>query len=325
MTRKVNGSDHAGDKKLMRVLRNYKDVPEDCRNAVVALGNFDGVHRGHQSVLAMAREIARDLKVPLGVLVFEPHPRVFFQPETPAFRLTLLSEKARQLGNTGVDIVMAFEFDREMADTSAEDFVVQILGKNLGVRHVVRRTALEHGFDATFISPFLVDGEICSSSRVRACLREGQPAQAASLLGHWWTIEGEVLTGDQRGRLLGFPTANLSLQDYVEPKFGVYAVRVRIVDENGNVTETHDGVANIGRRPTFDKDDVTLEVHIFDFAKDIYGLKVSISLVEFLRPERKFDGLDSLKAQIAIDSDQARETLALEECASDRFFDGAII
>ena len=322
----------------MRVLRNYKDVPEDCRNAVVALGNFDGVHRGHQSVLAMAQEIARDLKAPLGVLVFEPHPRVFFQPETPAFRLTLLSEKARQLGNTGVDIVMAFEFDREMADTSAEDFVVQVLGKNLGVRHVVvgedfrfgkdrvgdtdmlRRTALEHGFDATFISPFLVDGEICSSSRVRACLREGQPAQAASLLGHWWTIEGEVLTGDQRGRLLGFPTANLSLQDYVEPKFGVYAVRVRIKDENGNVTESHDGVANIGRRPTFDKDDVTLEVHIFDFAKDIYGLKVSISLVEFLRPERKFDGLDSLKAQIAIDSDQARETLALEECASDRFF-----
>ncbi len=323
----------------MRILRSYMDISEECRHAVVALGNFDGVHRGHQAVLKIAKNIARGLNAPLGVLVFEPHPRVFFQPETAAFRLTLLSEKARQLGMSGVDVVMAFEFDQEMADTSAENFVIEILGNRLGVRHVVvgqdfrfgkdragdtnmlRLVAEQHGFEATLVAPCRVDGEICSSSRVRSCLRRGKPGQAADLLGHWWTLEGEVLTGDKRGRQLGFPTANLSLQDYVEPLFGVYAVRIALKDETGSVTELHDGVANIGRRPTFDKDDVTLEVHIFDFSDDIYGSFVSVSLVEFIRPEKKFDGLDSLKAQIARDSSQARVSLAKKKCAIDRYLD----
>jgi riboflavin kinase / FMN adenylyltransferase len=312
----------------MRFLRSHKEVPEECRNAVVALGNFDGIHQGHQAVLREAGKIAHDLDTLLGVLVFEPHPRIFFRPETSAFRLTLMSEKARLLEAAGVDMVMAFEFDREMADTSAEDFVTEILLGSLGVRHVVvgenfrfgherkgdnemlRDFSQKLGFGATFTPPFLVSEEVCSSSRVRACLREGDAAEAARLLGHWWAIEGEVMQGDQRGRQLGFPTANLSLQDYVEPKFGVYAVRVEIEDGAGNIRACHDGVANIGRRPTFDKEDVTLEVHIFDFAEDIYGTIVRVSLIDFLRPEQKFDGLESLKAQIAKDSSAAREVLA---------------
>ena len=324
----------------MYLLRDYRNPPPDCRGAVVALGNFDGVHRGHQEVLRNAKTIADGLHAPLGVLVFEPHPRVFFQPDTPPFRLTLLSEKARQLEAAGVEIVMAFEFDQEMANTRAEIFLRNILSDNLAVRHLVvgedfrygkdragdtvllQSVGVEEGFGATLVSAFEVDGEICSSSRVRACLREGRPVDAAHLLGHWWAIEGPVIAGDQRGRKLGFPTANLPLQDFVEPRVGVYAVRVEIEGLSGSIQSRHAGVANIGRRPTFDKNDVILEVNIFDFDEDIYGRVIRVSLVEFLRPESKFDGLDSLRKQIALDSQRAREVLAAPENAADLFSDG---
>jgi riboflavin kinase/FMN adenylyltransferase len=321
----------------MYLLRDYRDPPPECRGAVVALGNFDGVHRGHQEVLRNARTIADGLRAPLGVLVFEPHPRVFFRPDTPPFRLTLLSEKVRQLEAAGVEIVMAFEFDQKMADTSAESFLRDILSDKLGVRHLVvgknfrygkdrsgdtallQSVGVEEGFGVTLVSAFQVDGEICSSSRVRACLREGRPADAAHLLGHWWAIEGPVLAGDKRGRQLGFPTANLPLQDFVEPRVGVYAVRVEVEDSSGGIQSCHDGVANIGRRPTFDKDDVILEVNIFDFSEDIYGRVIRVSLIKFLRPEKKFSGLDALREQIALDSHRAREALASSESTADRF------
>jgi len=323
----------------VKIVRNYHDVPRDCRRAVLALGNFDGVHRGHCEVLGLAKGIADDLKAPLGALVFEPHPRVFFRPETPPFRLTLLPEKARQLEAVGVEILMAFEFDRQMADTSAESFIKNVLVGALEVRHLVvgedfrygkeragdtellKRFAQKEGFGVSLVPPFLADGEVCSSSRVRACLREGNPGEAADLLGHWWAIEGPVLTGDQRGRQLGFPTANLSLQDFVEPKFGVYAVRVEVENDEGQVRSRHEGVANIGRRPTFDKEDVTLEVNIFNFSEDIYGKVIRVALIEFLRPETKFDGLESLKGQIVLDSEHARAALKNHDNRVTRFSD----
>lgn len=321
----------------MQIVRDHHNIPRESRGAALALGNFDGVHRGHREVLQQAKSIADGLKAPLAVLVFEPHPRVFFRPETAPFRLTLLPEKARQLETAGVVSLMAFEFNQHMADTGAEEFVTELLLGELEIKHLVvgegfrfgkARTgdtellmgiARREGFGVTLVTPFLVDGEVCSSSRVRACLRDGKPGDAAHLLGHWWAIEGPVLKGDQRGRQLGFPTANLSLQDYVEPKFGVYAVRIEIEDGDGEVKSRHDGVANIGRRPTFNKEDVTLEVNIFDFAEDIYGKVVRVSMIEFLRPETKFDGLDSLKAQIALDSDRAREVLTAPDNSIQRF------
>lgn len=273
----------------MQIIRNHHDFPRGSRGAAVALGNFDGVHQGHREVLSQARGIADGLAAPLAVLVFEPHPRVFFRPETDPFRLTLLPEKARQLDAAGVDILLAFEFNQQMADTGAEEFVTDLLLNDLGIRHLIvgedfrfgkdragdtnllQMLAQREGFGVSLVTPFVVDGQVCSSSRVRACLRDGKPDQAAHLLGHWWAIEGPVLKGDQRGRQLGFPTANLSLQDHVEPKFGVYAVRIEIEADDGQVHSRHDGVANIGRRPTFDKQDVTLEVNIFDFSENIYG------------------------------------------------------
>ena len=323
----------------MYLLRDYRDPPSQCRGAVIALGNFDGVHRGHQEVLRKAKAIAHDLGAPLAVLVFEPHPRVFFRPDTPPFRLTLLAEKVRQLEIAGVEIAMAFAFDQKMADTSAESFLKDILVGDLGVRHLIvgedfrfgrnregdtdllHRIAEGEGFGVSLVPAFKLDDEVCSSSRVRDCLREGRPADAAHLLGHWWAIEGPVLQGDQRGRQLGFPTANLSLQDFVEPKYGVYAVKVEVEGATDDQPSRHDGVANIGRRPTFDKDDTILEVNIFDFSEDIYGRNIRVSLIEFLRPETKFDGLESLTKQIAMDSERAREVLAAIEAKTAEQFE----
>lgn len=291
------------------------------RGAVVALGNFDGVHKGHQAVLGAARARANDLGVPLGVVSFEPHPRSFFNPGAPEFRLTPLASKARALGRLGVDFLAALPFDATMANMLAQDFVKQVLVGGLGAAHVVigfdfcfgrgRAGNAElltgmgktEGFGLTVIEPQVHDGEVYSSTLIRRLLADGKPRQAARLMGHWWHIEGPVLPGDQRGRTIGFPTANISLEGYLHPALGVYAVRAEI---DGR---TLGGVANFGKRPTFDKKDVLLEVHLFDYSGDLYGKTVVVSFVEFLRPERKFSGLDELKAQIAADGAKAREIL----------------
>lgn len=310
----------------MKIIRHYEQVPPGLRGAVYALGNFDGVHRGHQQVIGRAAEIARDLGVPLGVLVFEPHPQQFFFPERPFFRLTPFRAKARLLERMGVDVLAALPFDERMSRMLAPEFVMDVLVNGLQTVHVVAgydfrfgkgrggdAAALRYmgemeGFGTDIVDEVKNGGVTFSSTRIRTLLGKGDPRGAADLLGHWWTVETHVQQGDQRGRTIGFPTANLPLEDHVEPALGVYAVKIEI--EDGPHKGHYDGVANVGRRPTFNKQDVLLEAHIFDFAGDIYGAHAAVSFIEFIRPERKFDGLDSLKAQIARDSDKAREILA---------------
>lgn len=302
----------------MLVFRHYENLPPAARGAAVAIGNFDGVHRGHQALIAHAKTLAPKL----GVLVFEPHPQEYFKPGGPRFRLTPFRAKARLLEHYGADVLYALHFDQHLASLTADEFVTKVLVSGLGVSHVVvgsdfqfgkgrggdvtllKAKAHEHGFDVNIFDPIGADADSkISSTRIREALREGKPEVAARLLGHWWTVEGRVQPGDKRGRTIGFPTANVSLEGYLEPALGVYAVRVEIAGKR------FDGVANFGRRPTFDKKDVLLEVHIFDFSGDIYGQQIVVSFVAYLRPEMKFAGLDALKTQIAADSEKARALL----------------
>jgi len=302
----------------MQIFRHYEQVPESARGATVAIGNFDGVHKGHQALLQHARALGEKL----GVLVFEPHPQEFFRPDTPRFRLTPFRAKARLLEQHGVDLLFALHFDAAFASLSADEFIEKVLVQGLGVRHVIvgedfcfgkgrkgnlallQARSKELGFGVTTFS-LIGEGDLSkiSSTNIREALRDGNPEAATALLGHPWTVEGRVETGDRRGRTIGFPTANVSLEGYLEPALGVYAVRVEVDGRK------YGGVANFGRRPTFDKKDVLLEVHIFDFEGDIYGQPIVVSFISFLRPEMKFPGLDALKAQIARDSEAARALL----------------
>ncbi len=309
----------------MHVIRHTEDIGTAERGGAFALGNFDGVHLGHQQVIGAAAKVAKDRSVPTGVLIFEPHPQQYFFPEKPFFRLTPFRAKTRLLDGMGVDVLAALPFDANMAERSAESFVSDILVDGLGASHIavgydfrfgkgragdgalLEKMGKELGFGVTIVDEVTDEGETYSSTRIRECLHAGDPKGAARLLGHWWSVETHIVTGDQRGRTIGFPTINLPLEEHVEPALGVYAVLIEI--EDGPHKGHYNGVANIGRRPTFNKSDVLLEAHLFDFEGDLYGAHAAVSFVEYLRPERKFDGLDSLKAQIALDGDQARERL----------------
>jgi riboflavin kinase/FMN adenylyltransferase len=311
----------------MQVSSSYSDLPADARGAVVAIGNFDGVHPGHRAVLTRANIVAEKLGAPLGVLTFEPHPRRYFQPAIPPFRLTPPPAKRRLIGEAGATHYYELPFDAAMAALTAEAFIDRVLIEGLGVRHVVvgagfafgkGRTGtvsvLEHvaghkgGVGVTVVAPVSAsDGALASSTRVRECLARGEPERAAALLGRNFAIEGEVFSGDKRGRLLGFPTANLSLDDYLRPAFGVYAVRAVPLGGGG---QRWSGVANLGSRPTVGGTRAQLEAHLFDFSGDLYGSRLAVELLAFIRPERKFESLDALKAQIAEDSARARGILA---------------
>lgn len=294
---------------------------------MVAIGNFDGVHLGHQAVIAAAGEAAQASAAPFAVLTFEPHPRSVFQPGASPFRLTPFRAKSRALEGLGVDLLFTLHFDLDFAKKSAEDFVTEILVQGLGVRHVAvgydfvfgnkrRGTAAlleaegaRHGFGVSVIAPAAGPGGIVySSTQIREQLVAGQPRAAASLLGRPWEIEGRVEIGDRLGRTIGFPTANILLTDYLRPAAGVYAVRAGI-EENGT-TRWHNGAANLGWRPTVGGNDLRLETHIFDFDGDLYGKHLRVALIERLRPEQRFAGLDALKAQIARDCAIARDILA---------------
>lgn len=315
----------------MQILRHYAGVPKPLQGGVFALGNFDGVHLGHQRVIAEAAAVAHEMGVPLGVLVFEPHPKQFFFPDEPFFRLTPFRAKARLLESLGVDILAALPFDADMSRKLAPEFVMDVIVNGLNAVHVVAgydfrfgktragdAAVLSYmgemeGFGVSIVPEASLDGEAFSSTRIRERLGSGDPKGAARLLGHWWTVETHVRTGDKRGRTIGFPTANLALEDHVQPALGVYAVRIEL--EDGPFRGVYDGVANLGRRPTFDKQDVVLEVHIFDFEGDIYGHHAAVSFIDYLRPEQKFSGLDALKEQIAKDSARARALLAATPAA----------
>jgi riboflavin kinase/FMN adenylyltransferase len=309
----------------MRIFRHDRLSAAD-RGAVAAIGNFDGVHLGHQQVIAAAGRVARAARLPQAVLTFEPHPRSVFRPDDPPFRLTPFRVKSRRIEALGVDLLFVLHFDLAFAQRSAEDFIAEILVERLGLSHVVvgydfvfgnkrrgnatlladRGAAL--GFGVTIIEPVeAMSGVAYSSTRIREHLAAGRPREAAALLGRFWEIDGRVERGDQRGRAIGFPTANIFLQDYLRPAGGVYAVRAGIAE--GGETRWHDAVANFGTRPTLGGSDLRLEVHIFDYAGDLYGRHLRVQLIDYLRPERKFPGLDALQAQIAADAAQARSLL----------------
>jgi riboflavin kinase/FMN adenylyltransferase len=310
----------------MRLIRHYQDVPAEARRAVVALGNFDGVHRGHQQVIATASRLAHELGAPLAVMTFEPHPRSYFRPGQPAFRLTPFRIKIRHLQALGVDYTFNLTFDAALAAHSAEAFIREVLVDGLQVAHVVvgydfcfgqgrsgnvavlRDFSQQLGFGVTAVGACQdASGAVYSSTLVRDQLQAGDPAAAAFALGRPWEIEGRVEHGDKRGRQLGFPTANVALGDYLEPRLGVYAVQAAIDD--GEAPHWISGVANLGRRPTVGGTRVQLEVNLFDFQGDLYGKHLRVAFLGFIRPEMKFNGLDQLKAQIASDSATARQLL----------------
>jgi len=306
----------------MRIFHDWRDLPPDARGATVALGNFDGVHRGHAEVIKAAHA-ARPQKT-LAALTFEPHPREHFRPDDPPFRLTLSAERADALAALGVTVLYELRFDHEFSQMPAETFVAEVLHKGLDARHLVcgpdfafgrrrgggteflAKHAEALGMGLTLV-PLLADGAgPISATRIRRVLQDGYPERATADLGRAWTIRGVVAHGDARGGTIGFPTANIALGRHLEPARGVYAVMVRLPDG-----AWRKGVANIGRRPTVNEGpESRLEVNIFDFEADIYGAELAVSLHAYIREERKFAGLDALKAQIAADAAEARRLLA---------------
>lgn len=305
------------------------DLPPSARGSLLAIGNFDGVHLGHQAVIENARAEADAGNHPLGVMLFNPHPRQFFAPDAPAFRLTRLPTRARLLAGLGVDFTLALPFDTNMANCTADEFIDRILigvlnisgvsighdfhfGKGRqGTPDMLQQRGAAAGFDV-FITSAVVqaDGQTpYSSSAIRALLRDAKVREAATLMGHDWIIEGTVQHGDKRGRTIGFPTANMELGDYLQPAFGVYAARAEIL--SGPLQgQVHDGVANLGLRPTVGGTAPRLETHLFDFSGDLYDAELGVALTDFIRAEQKFDGIDALKAQIARDSQAARDIFA---------------
>jgi len=302
----------------MRVLRGDEPLPADLHGAAIALGVMDGVHLGHQAVIANARTFAAAKNRKLLAAVFEPPPRRHFRPDAPPFRLQTPAQRARALAAIGVDAVIELPFDHALATIEASDFAAQILAARFRAAHVaigfdfrfgrgragdaaaLAEFGARDGFAVGVASAVELDGEKVSSTRIRALVEQGEVAAAALLLSRPWAIEGAVETGQQRGRTIGFPTANIALGAYLHPRFGVYAVRARVGDE------TFGGVANIGVRPTVGAAAPLLEAHLFDYAGDLYGQTVEVALVAFIRPEQKFDGLDALRAQIARDAAAAR-------------------
>ncbi|MBZ9816791.1 bifunctional riboflavin kinase/FAD synthetase [Mesorhizobium sp. CA7] len=299
-------------------------LPAHLRGGVVAIGNFDGVHRGHQSVLERALSEATRNGVPALVLTFEPHPRKVFRPQVPLFVLTPPPMKARLLAGLSFAALVEQPFTRDFASLSPEAFVTDVLEKNLGIRHAVTgfdfhfgkdrqggpaflmAAGERHGFGVTLVDAFRDEGaEVVSSSRIRDLLAEGKVEEAAGLLGYRFTVETEVIGGQRLGRTLGFPTANMRLSPEAALKEGIYAVRFRRADG-----ALHDGVASFGRRPTVDDNGAPLlETYVFDFSGDLYGETCQVSFFGFLRPELKFDGLDALVAQMKKDEAEARALL----------------
>jgi riboflavin kinase/FMN adenylyltransferase len=294
------------------------------------MGNFDGLHRGHALLIGRARDLARTQERPLGVLTFEPHPRSVFVPAAEPFRLTPFRVKERELAGLGVELLFVQHFDPGFAAKSAEDFLSEVIIGAIGASHVVvgwdctfgkgrrgtpdllRAAGPEAGFGVTVLEPIRGADEIVySSTHIRELLKAGRPREAAGLLGRFWEIDGRVAVGDRRGRTIGFPTVNLGLDDYLRPAFGVYAVRVSGDGPDDPFPgRTVDGVANLGERPTVGTPEPRLEAHLFDVDADLYGRHLRVALVDFIRSEQKFAGIDALKAQIAADAVRAREILA---------------
>ena len=298
-------------------------MPEALRGAVIALGNFDGFHLGHQAVAGEAIKQAKAAGRPAIIATFDPHPVRYFVPDAAPFRLTSLDQRQRLFAAAGADAMLVFDFDAALAGTTAEDFVAKLLVEQLGAAAVVtgedftfgkarggnigvlREVGAAHGLGCTAMGAVSDEGGVISSSRIREALQAGDCAEATRLLTRPFAVQGPVIHGDKNGRKLGFPTANIYMSGYVRPAYGVYAVRGKLSD--GRIL---DGAANIGIRPQFDPPKELLEPYFFDFSEDLYGQTIEVEFHAFIRGEAKYDGMDALMAQISKDCDVAKALLS---------------
>jgi len=309
----------------MERLTPDQPLPQHLRGSILALGNFDGFHLGHQAVVNRAVARGHHERRPVIVATFDPHPVRFFKPDVPPFRLTSLDQREELFAHAGGDAMLVFRFDQELATTTAEDFVAGLLGARIGAAGVVtgedftfghkrggnaevlKKLGLKIGIAAEAVAPVLLDGTRISSGRIREALAEGNPGAATRLLSRPFAVQAVVERGDGRGRDLGYPTANLRLGDYQRPAYGIYAMRVRLDDGR-----EFPGVGSLGIRPMFEPPVELLEAHLFDFGEDLYGRTIEVALHAFIRPEAKFDNLDALAARMREDEAQARKLLAID-------------
>ena len=311
----------------MRSFNRYHDLPEEARGAVLALGNFDGLHRGHQAVIAQVRDIAAGHNAPAAIGLFRPHPRQFFKPDTPPFRLMSAGLREGIMDDLGVDLLFELPFNEALRDMDDTQFVETVLHQGLGILHVVvgedygfgknrcgdveslKRLCAERGIGVTAVSPVGLHpmyGKY-GSTEIRKALEAGDVVHAQHMLSRPWMVDGIVQKGQQRGRTINFPTANLDFGDLIRPKFGVYAVECRVAGDK----DWRPAVANTGTRPTVDGEEARLEVHIFNFDRDIYGQRLTVRFRAFIRDEQKFESFDALREQIARDADGARALFGL--------------
>ncbi len=312
----------------MRLLRAHEPIPQEFLRAVVAIGNFDGLHRGHQELLAVARDQAKGLGRPWGIVTFEPHPRSFFKPDEPVFRLTPLPLKARLASALGASFVLSLTFDKNLSLLEPQEFVGKYLIDHMRVDHVVtgydfhfgrgrkgnpiilKELGQEFGFDVTIVDQVADEGDShspFSSSSIRSALRRGHMSAAAKELGYYWTVMGEVVRGDQRGRAIGFPTANIILEEGAEPIRGIFAVRVR--DGGVKISKAWAGAGYFGNRPTFETKQTFLEVHLFDVNDNLYGRTLLVEFIDLIRPDQKFNSVEELVHQMKQDCVQAKARL----------------
>jgi len=312
----------------MRLLRAHEPIPQEFLHAVVAIGNFDGLHRGHQELLAVAKDRAEGLGKPWGIVTFEPHPRSFFKPGEPVFRLTPLPLKARLAAILGASFVLSLTFDKKFSLLEPQEFVGEYLIDHMKVDHVVtgydfhfgrgrkgnpiilKELGQEFGFDVTIVDQVADEGDShspFSSSSIRSALRRGHMTAAAKELGYYWTVMGEVVHGDQRGRAIGFPTANIILEEGAEPIRGIFAVRVR--DGGVKNSKAWAGAGYFGNRPTFETAQTFLEVHLFDMNENLYGRTLLVEFIDLIRPDQKFNSVEELVRQMKEDCIQAKARL----------------
>jgi len=300
-------------------------IPANLQGSIVALGNFDGFHLGHQAVVGRAIQRAFHERRPVIVATFDPHPVRFFKPDVPPFRLTSLDQREALFAHAGADAMLVFQFDKALAVTSSEDFVSEVLARQIGAAGVVtgddftfgrgrkgdvrllKELGEKNGILAETVQPVLLGATRISSGRIREALQAGDLAAATRLLSRDFAVEGVVQAGDRRGRELGYPTANMTLGDYQRPRYGIYAVRVTLDDGS-----EHPGVASLGVRPTFQPPQELLETHLLDFTGDLYGRKIEVALHAFIRDEKKFDDIEALAAHMREDEAKARHLLALD-------------
>jgi len=306
----------------MQVLHGTDSIPADARGAALAIGNFDGVHRGHQALIAATKQAADRLGRKAGAVLFEPHPREFFQPDKPHFRLTPLPRKLELLERFGLGLAVVLRFDAALAGLAAEAFIERVIVAALGASHIVigydfrfgkarsgdpdtlRRAGEARGFGVTIVGQVAEAGEVFSSNAIRAELAQGDVQGAAHMLGHWWQVTGRVIGGAKRGSGLGFPTANIALHRDTALGHGIYAARVRVDGEH------YGGAAYLGTRPMFDDGEPVLEVFLLDFDGDLYGREVGVEFIDFVRADARLPSIEALQKQMANDCARVREILA---------------